>query len=234
MIIKKVFDGNFDEEVHFGFLKFGRGDYEDRFLLDGKKQKDKWSIKADSEFANYLVQKCLEEVDGEVEIKGIIVSTLDLEDEIDFEIKKKSNFQGIRKLQIDTSIDKQKILDLMEKYPRVFFALSFNTPESQLKIKPKAPKSGKPKTKGDEKPKAGFCSIKTTNNQIVKDLFFDYPDFKEISVNHIIKINDIVYPTDMDSLKPAEIREQSKRKGIIIRNVEIDGRQESNKAEFVA
>ncbi len=234
MIIKKVFDKNFDEEVHSGFLKFGRGEFSDRFLLEGKRQKDKWSIKADAEFANYLVQKCLEEIDGEVEIKGVIISTLDLEDEIDFDIKKKGNFQGIRKLQIDTSVNKQKILDLMEKYPRVFFALSFKTPESQLKIKPKAPKSGKPKTKGDEKPKAGFCSIKTTNRQVVNDLFFDYPDFKEISIRHTINITDIVYPDNIDSLKPAEIREQSKRKGVIIRNVEIDGNSQLSKAEFVA
>lgn len=236
MIIKKIFKGNFDDEVHSSFLKFGRGVFPDRFLLDGKKQKDKWSIKADAEYANYLVRKCLEEVSGSVDVKGVIVTTLNLgnDDELGFEVKKRGNFQGIKKLEIDTSIDKQKILDLMDKYPRVFFGLSFKTPESELKIKAKPPKSGKPKTKGDEKPKADFCSIKTSNKQIIEDLFFDYSDFKNISVNHVINVEEIVYPENMDSMRPEEVRENSKRKGKIIRNIEVDGQQEVNESDFVA
>ena len=32
MVIKKIFDGNFDEEVHNDFLKFSRGEFKDRFF----------------------------------------------------------------------------------------------------------------------------------------------------------------------------------------------------------
>ena len=38
MVVKKIFEGNFDEEVHNDFLKFGRGEYNNRYLLEGKKQ----------------------------------------------------------------------------------------------------------------------------------------------------------------------------------------------------
>ena len=58
--------------------------------------------------------------------------------------------------------------------------LLFKTNNSELKIKGKAPKSGKPGKKGDdEAPKADFCSLKTSDREIMKDLFFDLHDFSE-------------------------------------------------------
>jgi len=84
MIIKNIFDGVFDDEVHGAFLKFGRGEYRDKYLLEGKRQSKKWAVKAGAEYVNFLVRRCLEKVDGRVAIKGIIVSTLDLRDEIGF------------------------------------------------------------------------------------------------------------------------------------------------------
>jgi len=83
-----------------------------------------------------------------VAIKGIIVSTLDLKDELEFEIKKVSNFQGVRKYVIDTEIEPLKILNLMDKYPKTFFALSFSGDNFVLKIKAKAPASGKTRKGG--------------------------------------------------------------------------------------
>ena len=239
MIIRKVFDGEFDEEVHSGFLKFGRGDYKYKFLIEVKKQKDKWAIKTSAEFSNFLVKRCLEKISGEVvAIKGIIVTTKKLEDgEIGFEIKKRSNFQGIRKLQIDIEIEPSKILELMEKYPRMFFALSFKGQDFDLKIKAKAPKSGKPGKEDGEVPKADFCSLKTPNKELVKELLFDIQDmdnFKEININHLLQVKEIVYPKDVASLKPEEIRENSKRKGVLIRNIEIDGKSREKQAEFEA
>ena len=62
MIIKKIFDGVFDAEVHANFLKFGRGEYKDKYLLDGKRQAKKWAVKAGAEYANFLVRRCLEKV----------------------------------------------------------------------------------------------------------------------------------------------------------------------------
>jgi hypothetical protein len=124
MTIKKVFDGAVDEHVHSDFLKFGRGSYYDKFLLEGKKQPKKWGIKAGPEYVNFLVKKFLKKIIGEVSVKGIIVSTFDLRGKVSFEIVKAGNFQGIRKLTINTTTNASNILDLMEKYPRAFFALS--------------------------------------------------------------------------------------------------------------
>jgi len=234
MIIKNIFNKEVDEGVHVAFLKFGRGVYCDKYLLEGKKQAKNWSVKTGSEYANFLVRRCMESINGPVKVSGVIVSTLDLRDVIKFDLKKVSNFQGVKKHVVDAEIRGEDIFSLMDKYPKAFFALSFKGDDFVLKIKPKAPASGKPtKGKGDG-PVADFCILKTTKKDIVDELFFDTPSFKEIKVSHEIDITSIVYPDNIDSLKPAEIREMAKRKGILKRVVVVDGKTQNSQAEFVA
>ena len=235
MIIKKIFEKNFDEEVHSNFLKFGRGVFKDRFLIEGKRQSSgSWAIKTGPEYVNFLVQKCLEKTNGKVKIKGIIVSTADLREEISFEIKKASNFKGVRKISIDTEIETSEIKELMKKYPRFFYALSFSGENFSIKVKEKAPKSGKPGKESEEGPKADFCTLKTTDRGIINELFFDVGDFEEAKASHEIIVEEIVYPKNYESLKPSEIRELSKRKGKIIRKLLIDGRKKTSEADFIA
>ncbi len=234
MIIKKIFDKIFDEEVHADFLKFGRGEYKDKYLIECKKQAKNWSLKTGPEFVNYLVKKSLENLNGATEIKGIIVSTMDLSEEVDFEIVKKGNFQGIRKLTINTTIEPSKIIGLMEKYPKVFFALSFKGEDFVLKVKAKAPKSGKPGKESEDGPKIDFCSLKTNDENLINEIFFGVGNFKDAKVIHTINIDGIIYPENMESLKPAEIREQSKKKGILTRKVIADGKETITEAEFTA
>ena len=233
MIIKKIFDGNFDESVHIAFLRFGRGMYENKYMIEGKKQAKKWAIKTGTEYVNFLVRRCLEKSNGPVATKGVIVSTLDLREEIGFEIKKVSNFQGVRKHAIDTEVNPADIITLMEKYPKAFFALTFKGDDFALKVKPKAPTSGKP-GKNSEKPIIDFCSLKTQDKELVDELFFEIGDFQEVLVTYTIDITDIVYPSNMEELKPTEVRELAKRKGVAKRKVLLDGIEKNSEAEFVA
>ncbi len=233
MIIKNIFDGNFDSEVHVAFLKFGKGTYKGKYLLEGKKQAKNWSAKTGAEYANFLVRRCLESVGDEVKATGVIVSTLDLRDEINFELKKVSNFQGARKHVVDGEIKRSDIFALMDKYPKAFFALSFKGDDFALKIKPKAPADGK-KGKDDEGPVADFCTLKTENKKMIDELFFGIDKFEKVRVTHEIDVTDIIYPDNMESLKPAEIREMAKRKGILKRVAVVDGEESVSQAEFVA
>ncbi len=232
MIIKNIFNGIFNEEIHVAFLKFGRGEYKNKYLIEAKKQKDKYAIKTSAEFANYFVRKGLGKVSGKIPIKGVIVSTLKLEEEMqNIEIKKVSNFQGVKKVELDTEVNAQEILEMLNKYPKVFFALSFKMEGYELKIKPKAPTSGKPgKNKGEVK--ADFCSLKTTDESVIKDLLWDAPNFKEIKAKHTLKIENIIYPKGEED--PVKIREMSKRKGIVVREIEVDGKEVISEAEFEA
>ena len=281
MIMNKIFEGVCDDEVHVAFLKFGRGEYRNKYLVEGKRQVGKWAIKAGAEYVNFLVRRCLEKVSsgddsskddsskddsskddsskddsgepsgessgessgepsgepsgehsGRVAIKGIIVSTLDLKDEIGFDVVKIGNFQGIRKNVIDTEVEASEVLALMDKFPRVFFALSFKGVDFVLKIKAKAPKSGKPG--GGDKSVVDFCSLKTKDKEIVDELFFGVGGFSEVKVGYSISVTDIVYPENVEELNPAEVRELAKRKGVVVREVEVDGVSRISEAGFVA
>jgi len=230
MFIKEIFEGKNPAGLHTEFLKFGKGEYRNKYIIEAKKQKDKYAIKTTNEFANYLVRKCLEDVPEKVKFSGAIISTFDLRNEVSFPIENVKQFMGVKQIQINTEINKREILNLMNKYPKVFFALSFSTPNSELKIKAKAPKSAKPSTSGEKEVSADFCSLKTSNYEIVKELFFDSTNFNEIRVSHTIKITEIDYPKN--ETDPVKIRENSIRKGEIVRILDINGRKEEKTACF--
>jgi len=234
MVMKKIFDGVFDAEVHAGFLKFGRGEYKNKYLLEGKKQAKKWAVKAGAEYANLLVRKCLEKAGESPEVKGVIVSTRDLREETSFDFEKVSNFQGVRKHVINGPVDPIQIFELMEKYPKAFFALSLKGDDFVLKIKPKAPADGKKSKKEGEGIVADFCSLKTEDEGLIDYLFFGIGDFKQVKISYTINVTDIVYPTNVADLKPAEVREQAKRKGVLTRNAVVDDVSHISEANFVA
>jgi len=239
MIIKNIFSGKMGEDIHREFLKFGKGEYRGKYQIQAKKQGEQTLIKTGNEFANYFVQRCLEKVRGEIDVTGVVVSTFDLKNDAPFPIERTKNFMGIRQLVINSKLNPQKVLDFMKKYPTVFFALSFKTGDFELKIKPKAPKSAKPSTKSpvegeEEEIKVNFCTLKTQDKELLGEFFFDIPNFKEVSISHTLKIQEIKYPKDFAKMKPEEVREKSVRKGILVREMDVDGKKERKEAGFEA
>lgn len=228
-----IFSGKSDENVHSDFIKFSRGVFENRYLIEGKKQKDKWALKTSAEFANFFVKRCLEKARGEIAVSGAIILTKDIRSEFKFPIENVKSYMGIKQFLINSKIDAGKILEIMKKYPRAFYALSFSSADCELKIKAKPPKSGKPgsKSKGENgEPKADFCSLKTSDFEIVKDLVFDFPSFNEIKIKHTIEIRDIELPKNAKT--PEETREMAIRKGIIKRFIDVDGKKEVKEIKF--
>jgi len=231
--IKKIFDRNSDNLVHLQFQKFSKGEFKNKAIIEAKKSGNKYTIKTSPEFANEFVQMMGEKLgEQKTPVKGAIISTMDLKDELEF--KEVKQFQGVKRYLIDSEMSGSEILSLLNKFPKNFFALSFNAGEDILKIKPKAPKSGKP-GKGKETPKADFCSLKTTDEKIGKSFIFEVPDFKNAKINHTFIIESIEIPEELkDSNDFKKIREESKRKGKIIRNSIIDGKEMKKEIEFQA
>ncbi len=227
--IFKIFNNELDQEVHDSFLKFSRGLFPDRYLLSGKKQKDKWVIKTGNEYTNYLVKYFLGK-ESKFKIKGVIVATFDISEKADFEIKGVKQFMGIKQAVVDGEIESQKIIKLMNEYPRAFYALTFSGKDFELKVKPKAPKSAKPSTKGEKGAVADFCSLKTTDKKIIEDIFFDNVEFNTISVRHSVQIDKIEIP--QNEKDPVKMRENSIREGKIIRMVVVDDKEKTSEAKF--
>lgn len=233
-VINKIFSGLKDDDVHAEFIKFSRGIFNNRYLVEGKKQKDKWAIKTSSEFVNSFVREILEKTRENIKIKGIIISTSDLEEDCEIPIEDIKKYMGIKQFIFDCEISPEKILNLMEKHPRAFYAISFSTPKYDLKIKAKPPKSAKPgtSTKNDGRPKADFCSLKTNDKEIINNLFFDFPHFNEILIKHTIQIDEIEIPKDAKT--PEQVREKAIRKGVVKRFIDVDGKEHFSQKEFVA
>jgi hypothetical protein len=232
--IKKAVEGEIEESVHLQFQKFSKGEFRNRAIIEAKKSGEKYTIKTSAEFANGLVSVMAEKLGEEkTKVTGAIVSTQDLKNDLDF--KEVKQFQGVKRYVLDSEMSGSEILSLLERFPKNFFALSFSVGENILKIKPKAPKSGKPGGKGEEVPKADFCSLKTTNSEIGKSFIFEKPEFKTAKINHTFFIDKINIPEELKSSEDfALIREKSKRAGRIIRKGEIDEQTIEKEYEFEA
>ena len=229
--IKKNFDGDVDESVHLQFQKFSKGEFRNRALIEVKKTGKGYSIKTSAEFVNGLVRTVAEKLGKEsTKVTGAIVSTQDLTGELEF--KDKKQFQGVKRYLIDKEMTGTEIIDLLEKFPKNFFALTFEVEDMKLKTKPKAPKSGKAGKEKDGGPKADFCSLKTSDKNIVSGFVFEREDFKDTRINHTFFVDEIIMPKDEEDF--AKIREIAKRKGRIFRKAIIDGQEIETEKEFVA
>ena len=228
--IKKIFDGRVDESVHLQFQKFSKGEFRNRAIVKVKKLGKGYAINTTAEFANELVRDVAEKLGEErAIIKGAIVSTSDLTGELNF--KEKKQFQGVKRYLIDKEMSGRELIWLLEKFPKSFFALSFEVGNTKLKIKPKAPKSGKPGSKGGEKPKPDFCSLKTSDESLAKSFVIEKPDFKLAEISHTFFIDEMIMPDGEEDY--SKIRELAKRKGRIVREAEIDGQVMKSEKEFV-
>jgi hypothetical protein len=228
--IKKVFDGRIDESVHLQFQKFSKGEFRNRAQIKVKRVKDKYTISTGNEFANDFVRILAGKLgERKTSVTGAIVSTLDLTG-LDYQDKKQ--FMGIKQYVIKKEISGKEILDLQDKFPKGFFALSFEVGTDLLKIKPKAPKSAKPSTKSDEKIKPDFCKLVTTDSSIGKSFVFEKSDFKDAEITHTFFINELILPQGEKDF--AKVREMAKRKGKIVRKALIDGQTIVSEKEFSA
>jgi len=232
--IKKIVDKKIDNSVHLQFQKFSKGEFKERALIFAKKVKDKFTINTSAEFGNEFVKTLAEKLGKrKAQVTGSIISTSDLKGEMDF--KKVSQFQGVKNYSIEQEMSGEEILRLLNKFPKNFFGLSFSFDKYTLKVKPKAPKSGKPSSKGDKNTKPDFCKLITEDSEIAKSLIFEKPDFKEAEIKHDFLIESINAPANLKGSEDyAKIREESTRKGKIIRYSKIDGISMKKEYDFEA
>jgi len=230
--IKKIVDKKIDELVHAQFQKFSRGIFKDRAVLKVKKSKGKYTINSSSEFANELVFIMAQKLGNKKTlVSGVVVSTSNLKEKIDF--KEIKQFQGVKRYLIEKEMSGDELVKLILEFPKTFFGLSFQIDEeNSLKVKPKAPKSGKP-GKGDEEPKADFCKLITNDSELGKSFVFEKNDFKTAEIKHEFVIEEIILP-QTEEKDFAKIREMAKRKGKIIRYANIDGLKSIKEYEFTA
>ncbi len=218
--IKKVFEKKIDEETHRKFVRFGRGVYGKKAMISLHKTA-KVKLAGSFEFANDFVNLVSER--GNFKFSGIILSRekLDLENE-----KKKS---GIFNYEV-SGLESQKIKEIKDKI--YYMLLDADGADLTLKIKKKLPKPGKGENaKVDDR----FCQIEADLKYypVIKQVFFwDIPDCKKVKAEHVFEITSLELPKGEKDFE--QIRLETKRKGRIIRKLEIDSRQDVKEKEFEA
>lgn len=232
--IKKIFDGKTDDLVHVQFQKFSRGEFKDKCPIIYSNSKGKHSLSTGYEYANEFVRALAEKLgSSKTKVTGAIVSTRDLTGQINFVNKKQ--FAGVKQYVLDTDMSGDELINLLNKFPTAFFALSLKVDETELKTKPKAPISGKPSTKADAEPKSDFCKLYTSDKDLLKSFVFDNEitaDTKKATIKHIYMIEDIIVPKN--ETDPLKMRELAVRKGKIIRIVTIDEKVTKKEHDFSA
>lgn len=232
--IHKLFQDLPDEETHRQFKRYGKGDYENKALIDITRSKKDVKIKTSFEFAEEFAKILANDLKGKTRVTGVIITTKDIRDNLGFSPAGMSQFAGVKSIKIDNELSREEILQAMDKNQDALFLLSFTTHIGSLKTKPKSPRAAKSSNKDDEEVKADFCSFKTADHKILEDFAFDIKDkFSKAFIKHKFEITEVVYP---DEYKDdfAKIREYGKRKGIITREALVDGKPIVTKHDFLA
>jgi len=232
--IKKIIDKKIDNFVHSQFQKFGKGEFKNRARIRVKHSGRKYTIYTTAEFANEMVFAIAQKLGEEKsKVTGAIVSTSNLKGKLNF--KNIKQFQGVKRYLLDAEMSGKEILGLLEKFPKSFFALSFEASGTKLKIKPKAPKSGKAESKGKKAPKPDFCKLITEDKKIGESFVFETADFKLAEINHTFFIEEMVISDELKKTNDFfKIREEALRKGKIVRKAVIDGKESTQEIEFEA
>lgn len=229
--VKKVVEGEVDESIHNQFIRFGKGEYAGRFLLTLRKGK-KIKIKSSFEFANDFVLLC--SGFGACEVSGIVLSKKDISEIMS--VNKIEGHSETKKggLYYLNNIEKQKLqgeqLRVLEK-ESYSSLLDLEGDDFKLKVKKKLPKPGKSEGKIDD----GFCQLEADEkyySKIKNDFFWDAPEAKKIQATHKVIVNEIVMPAGEKDY--AKIRELSKRKGKLIRKLNVEGKEIIKEFDFEA
>lgn len=218
--IKKIWRDK-GEEAHSYFTRFGRGSFEGRALLSLQKT-SKIKLKGSFEWANDFV-KIISEL-TEARFSGIILSKEKLSELAEFPSKKKAEV-----IEYDVSnISSEKIREIEDKV--YCMLLDVKAEGISLRIKKKLPKPGKSRgQKIDNK----FCQLEAELKYWpqIRDAFM-LPECKKCRISHTFTIEELILPEGEKDF--VRIREKAKKKGKVIRRVEVDGQERKEEKEFVA
>ena len=204
--LKRIFENSsFNEDKKY-FLRFGKGNYERRFLISFDKG-SKIKIRGSFEWANDFVKFVRE--NKNVSFSGSVL----MKNKVPGREGRKKGGSFLYEINGET---------LEEFENAYYYLLNVNEEDIVLKIKKSLPKPGKEADKIDDK----FCSLELDLKywESVKSAFFwDVGNGKKCKIEHTIKIHYVEFPSDVSN--PVKIRELAKRKGKIFRKIELDGKE---------
>jgi hypothetical protein len=218
--IRKIAEKKVDDWTHNQFIRYGRGNYAFKAMLNVTKSSKHTKVKTGFEFAGEFAYKLADSIEGTTRVTGGMITKLKAEElGLGFEIAETKQFAGVKTHKIDCDLTKDQVKGIFDKYPTTLILLSFKTDKGELKSLVKSPRPPKGPKKEDPKPK--FCTLKITDEKWVKDLLFDVKrEGKKISIKHTFNIDEVEVPKEF--LKDHVMaRMKAIRKGKLIREITI-------------
>ncbi|MEX2705721.1 MAG: hypothetical protein Q6352_010730 [Candidatus Freyrarchaeum guaymaensis] len=241
--LTKLIKNQVDDLVHRRFIKFSTGEFEGPTIKVNVK-KSVIDFRASFEYQDFVLEFIINRVpDVECTVKGNIFSSQDIGDELKrFSIKKVKRSGLVYKAAVKNTLSSEKLRELLASIGgHSTLLLSVRPTSDSWKISMKA---NFPKPMAEPKDPTSFCrsTIKRTEENLqdlIEELAPDFMDeislpFKSLKLTNKYHIGEIIFPENKEKLTPKEIRAQSKRKGVLSRTLEIDGRELKKEIEFIA
>lgn len=220
--IKQIFENRIDETLHKKFTRFSIGEYE-RADVSIKKSSKTFQIKTSYDFTNDFIKLISENIKEPAEVSGKIIAIKDFEQDLDIAIQKYSKRGKLYTAEVKTILTPDHLKNLYNLFKDDFLLLSIKSKDYKLATTKSLPKPG-------GKIKDNFCKA-TLPLFLLKEFAFDVQNFKELKIKHIYKIIEIEVPEQYKN-DFEKARLHAKRKGTLIRILNIDGKEEKKEINF--
>ncbi|MFH1500709.1 MAG: hypothetical protein ABIE22_02070 [archaeon] len=208
--IKKIFNEELDEAVHSQFVRFSKGLFENKAVIN-LHITSKIKVKGTYEYSTDFLRLASELGGGKV--SGVV-------------FKKLGNKIG--KQEINKDLTSSELKELIENSYCILADVEAHT--FFIKMKKKLPRpSSKAESKVDDK----FCQLESDlkhKEKIKESFFWDIGDCKKVRILHDYEITDIIRPKNEKDFE--KIRILSKRKGKLTRRIEVDGVKERKEKDI--
>jgi hypothetical protein len=221
--IKKLFEKENDESVHRQFIRFSKGKFENKAVLNVKRNGN-IKISGTYEIATDMIS-LISMLAPMIKVSGTVISREKIQGFPEGKEKK-----GVIHYEINETIDSKRLSEIAFK--SMYCLLDCEAAGIEMKTKKTVPR---PNPKATDKVKDKFFTavldIKFWN-QIRNEFLFNLPEGKKFRLLHNYDINQVILPKNEKDYE--KIRIIAKKKGRLTRNVEIDGKNVVQETEFEA
>ncbi len=218
--IKKAIEGKADEFTHRQFIRYGKGRFE-RLLFEIRVYAGYFNLKTSFDFVNALFHIISDNIKENADVNGKIIANRDFKDELGslgLECADYSKRGKLYTAELDCKAGPGQMKGIFENFKYNFILLSVSSREFTMRTKSCVPKLG-------GKVKDNFCSA-SLPLALLGEFAFDFPSpiFKKAKIMHEIIIDDIIIPKEAED-NTEKIRIDAKRKGKLIRIINLDGKE---------
>jgi hypothetical protein len=248
--ISKIVLGEADDTVHWRLIKYSKGDFEGG-VIEAKVKGGSLTLGGSPEYEDLIGSLLAEHAPDQLEFKisGTIRCSKDQTAllrsiGIDSQMKRAKGKERYETKLIDKAANTQMLREVYDKLMGDCNILLTVKPveggkEWSMSTKKNYPR---PSTKGELKPSdTDFCkAVLSSSEDVIREVFQailpDLQDethaFKQLRVANVYRINEIVLPENRNKLDFNEIRTIAKRKGVLTRKINIDGKEVAKEIEF--